>query len=546
MPATLVRIFLLITTFAVSFWVVYVRMPVSSIMFWVMILLFCMLIALYKPISNLNFLKNKQKNYFLFISSLFIQLLVLSSGGFQSIFFILLHLYALSINFLLGYLEAFVFLVFALLLMIVQAWVINPANINEDMGSVLLYISSFVVIVPLMILSARNYQFKDQLLTLLKKELVLKKSQQETVLEGLNELVLITDNTFNIISANRAAERILSISRAEILGRPLFSVLYLKDQNQKMVSESSELIKNLFSSQQYQSNFELKMLTKNNLTPKDVSVHIRPVKGVEGRVDQMTFIIDEKNSTAFGKAENGINIEPVRIKQQAMLEELKTKLKEKNLNELTLRVDLVTMAEQDLLLVLELEEEKLDIKDEMKDIAAICKNIFEQQKSIAETFKVEMSYKLTDFTQEDIEKVVPKGFADNNFFKITPDLVTSRFFTTKVDPEWLGILIQKLTQISILLTSGTAEPKVTITLTHKEAEGLVLRIRSNFKLSQSQAAMIFVPYFGDLNNSTNLRFGSGLEGILAKKLSEFLKLPFELNTDNEGLEFKLVLPKNGF
>ena len=103
------------------------------------------------------------KTFLVGLSALLVQLLVISSGAFYSPFLILLHLYTLGSSFLLRIGSALSFLVLSLIVLL-SATVLNQTLLSlfkDDPGSTILYLVSFIVIIPLAQFLMSTYHLKD-------------------------------------------------------------------------------------------------------------------------------------------------------------------------------------------------------------------------------------------------------------------------------------------------------------------------------------------------------------------------------------------------
>jgi PAS domain-containing protein len=85
------------------------------------------------------------------------------------------------------------------------------------------------------LLLARNYNLKDTIVTLLTNQVKV----DENILAELNELVFITDRKSNILAVNDAVEETLLKAGEELLHRPLFSVLFLRDKDGTVINQEN-------------------------------------------------------------------------------------------------------------------------------------------------------------------------------------------------------------------------------------------------------------------------------------------------------------------
>lgn len=532
MPSLSIELLALPVSTAIALIVIYYKFSVVQLQQIALVLMIVLLIFHRFFLSNANnFSSRLFKSIVLLAISLFVQIWVISSGGIKSPFLILFHLTALGLAFLVNLPASISFLLFSLATLSFYTWSDQTALevFQSDLGTSLLLSSSFIVITPLSILISRYYYLKDKLLEILKKELRLKDIQQQEVLRGISELVFIVDKDLKIISINESVERELFLSKTEIMYRPLMEVLFLKDANGKMVNVQPFSIEQVIKDKHIQIIDDLMLVTRNKARPKQVKVQIIPNTNLEGKVDRITILISDLGGASKIEQKH-TNFEEVKTKYQAMIEDIKSMLVQSNLPELKTRVDLVGKIEQDLLTSVELEDHVTKPNYVMMDVAALCKKVVASEQEFAKELGVNLSFKILNFGQADIAPLVPKGFP------ISPDQLTGPFFTAPLDIGWFDLLIHKLLDLVILLTSTIKDANVSLNLEREGTNFLVISLISNFvALTTDIEKELFTPGYGSLTN-TNLRFGSGLEGMIAKIIAAALNIPLSVELgQTEGL-----------
>jgi hypothetical protein len=393
----------------------------------------------------------------------------------------------------------------------------------------LLYGASLLAIIPLSRLLATKYQIKVELAQTLSTKVKL----GDTILEGLDELVVVTDSEFNIISVNGAVERRLLASKSEILRRPLFDVLFLRDQNGIQLNYQYMQSSNLFTQQSL--NLEnIFLYSKNSAYPKKVLVRVKPTLSVEGRVDQITFIIRDADHPAQESTEK-IDLESINMREQAVIEDLKSKLSAKGLLPERGMVELLSRMSQDFATINQLTHHLYEVKPGLIDIAQITERSVVVSTDFAQSLKVKLTYELKQQNQDKVNQLVPQGF------NISAKDLTSPYFTSSVDIKWFDYLLQKLIDLSILLSSEKSGGVVQVSVTEYSKTELLLIFQTSFtSLTEDLKNDLFIPFYGNIPLTT-LKLGSGVEGYLVKKLSEIMKLDLTVEILEEGLRFKLMI-----
>ncbi len=479
---------------------------------------------------------------FLALMTLFTQLLVLSTGGLKSPFLVLVHLFTLGSSFLISLAAALVFLILTLLTILAN--LVFDHNIRslfqDDPGSILLYLVSFVVVIPLSVLITRYYYLKDAIASALSREVKLKDLQQQSLLSGLSELVIVVDRKLNIISANDSAERMLSSSGATLLHRQIFDVLFLKDSTEALMDSMSLRLEQIIEMRTAKEFNNLMLYTKNTALPRKVLVSVRPIVNLEGVVDQITFVVADNSRTFLDSKVSHLSLEEAKTKQQAMFAELKLKLDNFGGKELKTRTELIERVQQDLLYATEIEDHLLGEKADMTDIAEVCRRAVVAEQPLAEALRVGINFSLLNFGTEDTSGLVPKGM------DIAPMNLTAAFFTAPVDVKWFNILVRKTLDLAILLSSGTAGARVEVTIDREANKAILINVNTNYPgLSPEESKLLLTQYYGLLSNATNLRFGSGLEGFVVKQVALALNIPLVVVSEKGrvGVNFQFKVNK---
>lgn len=460
----------------------------------------------------------------LFASTLSVQLLIISSGGFLSPFFILFHIFTLALAFY-NLQTSLAFLIFTLADL--SYFILNTPELLQmvrgDPGTTLLYFASLLAIIPFSRLLASSYQLKVDLANVLSSKVKL----GETILENLDELIFITDKDFNIISVNGAVEKTLSVSRSVIIGKPLFDYLFLKNQDSQLIDEKS--------TSNHQLN-NLLLMTKNNLKPREVNLRIRPTISPDGLVDELTFIVsDAHEPTRVGSLNN---LDQAWVRQTALIEDLKNRLFAEDEKDIRLLAELISRSSRDLNTAFELEEKRILVEPALVDIAQASEKTVTSSLNFAETLKVKLTFGLTNFSTEHVKSMVPEGV------KVSPSELTSPYFTALVDIGWFGFCLQKLLDVALLLSSTTAGSAVSLTIEREENNTSLIRINcSGVSLNEDEIREIFLPYYGSLATKTNLKLGSGLEGSLAKSLLDLMNIKLDVKNDTDSLQFLVRVSK---
>lgn len=531
----LIQSALLFLSSLVAFGLIYFKVPITSLQQVVLGSIIVLIILLDRFVfSSSKPLSLTLRYVLLFLISLAAQVLVLSSGGFYSPFLVLFHLLIIALSFLINIKTAVSFLAFSIITLGLATLLDQRlAAVSGDFGSIVLYLLSFIVIIPLAQVVAKRYHLKDTLSKILTHQLKV----QRDVFEGLSDMVIITDTTLKILSFNEAATRVLRLSPSELVERSLFECLILKDLKDQVVDQTYLSIDEILQDKTTRIVKNLLIYIRNIAIPKRVNIQLRPTVNLEGKIDQLAFIISDAQSS--GKSSEGHqSLQEALLKHEAALEDLKSKLISKGMIDLGRKAELFGKAENDILVALELQDHGLKPVIELKDICQILSKIISLESLFAKTLGVETQFKIDDKYTKEAVKLIPAG---SNF---SPAMVTSPFFTVPLDSKWFDLLIQKLLDIAILLVSGSKSAWIQVFLTYdKEFVYINITVHSD-KVLSSDERFLFTEYYGRLGIITNLHLGSGLEGYMAKTVASLLGIGLDVKVnDKHDVEFILQLSK---
>lgn len=446
------------------------------------------------------------KFFFIFGGTVLTQLLILSTGGLSSPFFILIHLFMIGLSFLFSFSLGILFLLSCLTIIFVNLSSTQDivSMLQDDPSLILLQLASLLVIIPLAYLVSRQYHMKDTLASMLRTRI----KTTEAILESIPELVIITDPTLHILSVNDAVTKALQRSQSELLDKQLFDVLLLKDAQGQLATNKTFFSQDTTTPKNTHGMFTL--VTSSTL-PKQVNLHVQSVKQVEEKVSQLSFIISFAQ-TASQKADT---LDKARARYEAMVQNIK-----KQLSGTTMRTAMLLLekVEQDTYTFAQLNDHMTPAISRV-DIAQLCKQTVEHNQDIAQSFHVTTNFRLPNFGQKQIAPLTVKNYPVN------PDQLTGPFFTASCDVKHVEIVIKKLFDITLFLASSEKDAQATMSL-EQTSKTITLTISGTApKLSASEIANLYLPYYGKLSETTNLHLGSGLEGALVKNIVDQLELP---------------------
>jgi PAS domain-containing protein len=469
----------------------------------------------------------------LFLCTILIHLTILSTGGLKSPFLILIHLFTVGLGFMFSFSVALLFLLSSFGIItsnLLAHHALIPLLQNEPTFAILQF-SSLISIIPVVYIVAQHYHFKDVLL----KESTLKAAANQAILESLDELIIITDLNYNILSANDAVTRLVHKSKTQLIDAPIFDILFLKDNTGKLVSKTNFGLKTE-NATAMSGDF---MLMKTSLPQQKITLHAQTITDPEGKPSQISFIISNNEQVSQSQYDQ-INLKKARALYEALAENLKKELLNKDLPELYTKILILAKFENDIYQVQTLKEATFNKDLASIDLAQLCKQIIVQNQDFSQAFRVPTDFAIHNFSMVDVEPLLAGNV------QLSPEQFTGPFFTAQCDPKYLEVVIKKLIDLSILLAATQQKPQVILSVERGDKEDIIVSIAGRAPtITDEEIKDVFAPYYGKLSQTTNLHAGSGLEGYLAKAIIDGLKIPLDVKINNalSTISFTLRIPK---
>ncbi len=521
---------------------IYYRVPIKTLQQIIALFLVGMLIILNRFIVKRanSTIATLSHVVLLFLAAVIVQLIVLSSGGFFSPFLILLHLFTLGSSFLLNLQASVSFLVFALMALIASVW-FNPEFLTlfkSDPFSVALYVISFIVIIPLVQLLNRTYNVKDTLYKILSENLQIGKLREKSILQGLSELILITDGDLKILSVNQAVEILVKLSSEQISGKSLLETISLKYKDGTKGSKDNLSINQVIKDHAARIIKDFFLAGEDGSTP--VTIQVRPIVDLQGKVSQFVFVIKEGSIPSEYSLMHG-DLDQAQKKSQMVFEDFKNRLSQAKIPlNLRIEAEFLRKMEEDLFIARELEDHIIKENIKLFDIAEICQQTVLKLSDLAKYLNVSLEFILPS------EELSEKALLNLKQKQVSDATLSISDFSVLIDPKWFFILIEKLLEIAILLSFGERERKVQVSLS-KENNVINVNVGLSYPVLAEQArAQLLVKYYDQMGIKTNLRLGSGLEGFIAQRISTDLNIELEVKSEYypSRLTFNLKLSKN--
>ncbi|MDD2823058.1 MAG: PAS domain-containing protein [Candidatus Daviesbacteria bacterium] len=529
---------------AVTYALIYFHLSTANFQQITAVLLFAILILLGRIMMVRNDFVFGKLGYFigLFLSSFFVQILILATGGIYSSFLILIHLFTLGSSFLVNISSSMVFLALTLSILVTSIYS-NPqmlAIFKDDPGSAALYFISFIVILPMAQYIVYRYHLKDTIFKVIKEYAETGEQREASILNNIAELVVVTDKNLQILSINEALEQSLNIVQEDCIGRSILEIVPLKNEKNESVTMDELSISQVLADKatRIMDGFYYKELKSSKL--RSIAIQIRPVLDSNGVVSQIVFLITNPRRNA--ELQRHADLQEAFTKQKLMFEDLKSTLIKAGLNNIISKVELFNKSETDLVLAYEIQDHSIKPVISPDDIALIGKQAVASKQALAQHLGVSIQFILP---KEEIAEASRLSLIDTH---VEAEALPLSSFTAPVDKAWFMVLLQKLLDISLLLASEKTNQQIDLLVRHSVSDENIIELVISTpyqSISDQEIDKLFIQYYPDFTTRSNLYLGSGLEGYIAKNIINHLNIPFvaQFNPAKSILTFTFTITK---
>lgn len=483
---------------------------------------------------------NLPKLMIIFISAFLVQIIVISSGGLYSPLLILIHIFTLGAIFLIGNSAPISFLIFSLGVLFFQ--VSFDKNLYQffqnDPWTVIIYALSIVIVIPLALYLSHSNNVRNKFTNFLRDYIEMSERRQKSILTALSNLVIVTDKNLSIVSVNTALERLLRLSANQVMNKPLFEVITLKDSSGQIITADGLPIKEAIADKATHFTEGYGLETKIQALPKSVSIQIKPVSNIQGEIIQLIFVFTDPTTKI------GFNTHPSieqAVKRHHDLLNLITDSKQ-NLSPLSIQLLILFIAhiEEDILTVQEMEDHPLQEVIGFEDLVIFINRVTESKKHFYSLLGIipQLIYEDDDRSEE--------TYLNMNKSELSQNTSPLSKYSAPIDSYLFKIVLERLVDLAVFVSSSLPQKKVDISLRLTD-EGQTILLDINFScgnMKPTELPNLFKNNYPNLKFS-NLNNSSGLEGYIVNKITKTIQTEVlaSLNPYNKLITLSMSLPK---
>lgn len=513
------------------------RVLTSSISLNSIIQIFATLILLIVILEKIGFPKIKQfsKKLVLFFAllpiTLFIYLLVLSTGGLASPFLILTHFFSIGLAFLISPQISVSYTVATMATFIYTLAFNQTAKefLSQSPLAVILYFTAYIAIIPLSYILAKEYKFREEWGRILEKEIATSKEQEEKLLMNINDAVFVLNANFNLVYLNQAAMK-LTGHNIEILGKNYFNIFSFKDKDGRNLEPFQLPLEQTLTSKTQSIVEDIQIMTKEKIF-LHIDLKVLPAIGAEGPLGVILVVEDrskkdieskhKKTSSLLGLARflSFLNSQKIQLQQLG-----RGNFTQNQIGSLVKQNRELEHLATDFIYTLIMESGEIGGLSSLVDIGDLIQEVIFEQKQLAQEYGVTLTHKTRI---AEASPVAPKS-------TLKIPIEKGIFPKTNIvgNITWIKDSMYRILEIIFRLSQKGDNIEINVI----RSEGLAA-ICINTKIAKippESAFELFEKFYGKLQDLPQLSESSGFEGFIAKSLIERMGGNINVSKDGSG------------
>lgn len=499
-------------------------------------LLFFLIILRQQRVTFKVFVQDKKiQTFVLFSGTFFLMLLVVSTGGFLSPFFILIHIASLALAFLVTFAASFVFLLASITVILLHAYIFSQAHvITIDLPLLAIYLVSIGVIVPFSALIASKYRLKGETVDYLFKQFVVSQAEEMLIVNSIEEGIITLDREFAITRVNGIAQNLTLYDQSSLARKNFFSVFTFKDKNGQLLKQENFPLEKLFKEQ---TGFREGSLAINRKDGKYVNIDFRlsSILGVSGSVEGFLFIFRDLTGV-FTFAEKDLIVQAsfyhffdrLGMLRSAIFSLQKEDLAD-GLKEIAVHLEEslsgLIHSSHNLFRLYEIASGGVSALLEGVNMGTIVRQAFDEANDLGSEHKISVRFLPQEQSEQqlreqhaafkELQPISEKHIADPRPYAPTI------FINGNI--KMLNQALHELTELVIDIASSQKDASVLYDIfLEGQKVFVVLRVTCR-EFQWALTSELFKPFFGRLQSHQYLRKAEGLEGYLAYTLLEYMQ-----------------------
>jgi hypothetical protein len=403
---------------------------------------------------------------------------------------------------------------------------------------------SIIIVIPLTLFLSKSNSVKNKFNSFLREYIYMSESRQKSIMTALSNLVIVTDKDLKIVTVNTALERLLRISASQVLTKPLFQIIQLKDSAGNPVTSevlpTGQAIKD--KATHFVEGYFLE--TKIQTVPKPITIQIKPISNPQGEVTQLIFVFTDP-TVKIGFNTHTITRNAVR-KHTALLNLITDKKASISGSAAQLLTLQIAHIEDDILTSQEMADHPIQETIGFEDIVALANKILQKNSQFYTLLKTQPQLIFEDNNKTEAAFINIENTNLNPATSTASKYSALSKYSAPVDGYLLFLILEKLLDLAVFITSAQPQKNISIDI-HLANPGNVVVVDINFPsgdIKPTDLPNMFVNDYPGLK-SPGLIEASGLEGYIAGKIAKTIQLEFtqNLNLYTKTITFSIGISK---
>jgi len=472
---------------------------------------------------------------FVFVSSLFVYLIGLLVDGELSIVLPLMLIYGFGL-FIFNSSRSFLLYSFlsVIALVIQMFWIGQDLSIN--LISMWGYVAIFFALTLFLFLYNHDFKVKNKAYNLLNSEL--NRYQHKQTAGEEDEYAILTNSNLEIISLSQSAQKILFSYQTTVVGKKLFTVLYIKDELGVLIGNNNQLMHDLVAKQEQITLEKMTLLLPNTAKQYDCVLSVHPIITMNGVVEQIEFglIVPDLKIPSVLKTSP---FESQRMAFASLLVTLKTQLEVGNVADGLFVSELVLRGYQSLTLAEDLNNETVP-NISVIDSAQTLRTIVIQEKKMAHYFKSDLNLDIVKQQKESEAPLFPETVSAER------RELTGPYYSIQTDNHFFDRLMSLMLYCFMSVVAFEKDKNISIQVNSDQSNVLFVFSAATGMKAQESFVKLFAKE-AEVLKAGIIPYTLGIEGVLIQRLVVVLKatLSFEIgSTSKVTLSFDRYISKN--
>ena len=463
---------------------------------------------------------------FLFISSLFVNLIGILVEGDLAIIVPLLLIYGFALFIFSSKGSFAVYTVLSFITLGLQFFWYGNEFITYT--SVLGYIALFFSVMLFLFLYEHDFNVKNKAFHLLSDQL--DRYQKRIGVQGGEDALLIrTNKDLEIISVSQIAQKKLFSYQSSVIGKKLFTVLYIKDERNILIGNNNKLMNDIVEKQEQLTLEKLTLILPNTAKQYNAILSIHPILTMEGYIDQIEFSLSIPNFI-IPNIDNQSLFESQKMSFVSLFSVLESKLAISSITDSIFVANLMRKGYLHMNLLEELGSGR-QANLSLADSAQLIKNAVVDEKKIADLFKSKILLNVVKQQSKKEDDLFPQT--------VSADMreLTGPYYTVQTDVQLLENLFKVIIYSFLSITAFDSEKNITIRMNSNKQYVTIEFVADMSTRAQESFRKIFESS-GELLKAGSVPYTLGIEGALVHFL---LKLTGGTSMISVGAQTKFAL-----